>query len=208
MNGIDQEKEGWRQIQAGLELVQWSKLVQWDNNFLSLLAVDENVFESQKGHQAVHPTFGRLICWIAFSAGAEYLAKGACFLKGKDLSKPVSVTRIPSINENLKTWVHEVITKAPSAKENSVNFGTLGGIPLQLVLQDLSQGERDLAVAAFDLLRSTIRNRDAHRYAENVRAFHFHLVSRLFVPAFNAILRSLNQTQLRACVVTMGTNQD
>lgn len=51
MNGVDQEKEGWRQIQAGLVLVQW------DSNFLSLLAVDKNVFESQKGHQAVHPTF-------------------------------------------------------------------------------------------------------------------------------------------------------
>jgi hypothetical protein len=57
--------------------------------------------------------------------------------------------------------------------------------------------EKDFVYASIDLLRGTIRNRDAHRYAQNERAIHFHLVPNLLVPAFNILLATLDEDALR-----------
>jgi len=206
MNEADRKDEGWRQIEAGLALIRWSKLVQWDDDHLAFIAASREAFESQEGHQVAHPTFGRLICWIVFSAGAEYLAKGVCFLKGEDFTKAISVIRIPSLGEDLETWVREVFAHARSVKEKTVSFETLSKIPLRSALQDVP--ERAFVVAAFELLRSTIRNRDAHRYTQNVRAFHFYLIEILFVPAFNILLRNVDQNELRVRVVATGRSSD
>jgi hypothetical protein len=196
MDQEEQIEEGWRQVKAGLALVQWSKLTRWDADRLVLVAADVDSFESEEGHRHVHKTFGRLICWIAFSTGAEYLAKGACFLRGQDLSKRSPVVRIPSPGEDLNVWVQAVNRKAASVQETSIHFGTLGKLPLNSILQGAP--DRALVLAAFKLLTKTVRNRDAHRYTENVRAFHFHVVGALFVPALNAILRCLDQAELQA----------
>jgi len=50
------------------------------------------------------------------------------------------------------------------------------------------QAEVEIVFAAFDLLRETIRNRDAHAYVPNVRDSHLHLVKALFMRAFNTLL--------------------
>lgn len=188
--------EGWRQVQAGLTLMLWSTLASWDSDSLLLVAANETDFESSEGHQTVHPEIGRLICWLAFSTGAEYLVKGMCFVKGLDLAKDTQVVRVPSWGEDLATWVRCVNANDPSSREKDVQFGTLGRLPLGAALKGLP--ERDLVLAAVKLLASTIRNRDAHRYTKNVRAFHFHVLAKVLVPAFNAILASIDQTELRA----------
>ena len=69
-------EEGWRQVEAGVSLIVWSRLAFWDAQNVSLAASKEADFESRAGHKGVHGRFGRLICWIAFGVGGEYLAKG------------------------------------------------------------------------------------------------------------------------------------
>lgn len=202
MDPAEQREEGWRQVEAGLALIQWSKLAQWDAHQFAFIATDVATFESEEGHGAVHRTFGRLVCWIAFSTGAEYLVRGAWLLKDQVLSKPIDVFRIPSGDEDLDKWAGDVIKGKVCVKETINELGSLGKVPWKTVLQGVAKPKR--VQAAYELLRDTIRNRDAHRYSKDVRAFHFHVVGMLFVPAFNAVLRSLNQAELRARVFTLG----
>src|SRR4051812_29258676 len=51
--------------------------------------------------------------------------------------------------------------------------------------------------AAYKYLASAIRNRDAHRYERDVRAGHFLAVPLLFIPAFNALLATLDEASLK-----------
>jgi hypothetical protein len=39
-----------------------------------------------------------------------------------------------------------------------------------------------------------MRNRDAHKYAVNVRSSQFYLVERVFIRAFNILLASVGQS--------------
>ncbi len=187
--------EGWQQIRAGVALITWSRLASWDAENLALVAASETKFESAAGHKKVHSEFGRLLCWIAFGVGGEYLLKGVCLLRGCNLARQDKVIRLPSQHEDIENWVRLVNEGDPSIREVGVSFGTLGQVPLSRILNP--GRERDLVSASITLLRTTIRNRDAHRYAQNVRAFHFHVVKRLFVPAFNIVLASLDQNELR-----------
>ena len=57
--------------------------------------------------------------------------------------------------------------------------------------------EKDFVIASFNYLRDTIRNRDAHRYTQNVRAFHFYAVERVIVPSLNTLLKLVDQDALR-----------
>lgn len=188
--------EGWRQIRAGVALIIWSRLVEWNADSLTFASVDKVSFESS--HAQVHHEFGRLICWIAFGVGSEYLVKGACLLNGRDLRRDAGakVIRLPSFGEDIEEWIRLVNTNDPRVHERDVSSGTLGTLPVGQILKP--GRERDLVLASIKLLASTIRNRDAHRYAQNVRGFHFHVVESLFVPAFNTLLASLDQAKLRA----------
>jgi hypothetical protein len=73
---------------------------------------------------------------------------------------------------------------------------TLGQLPIAELFP--VGPERERTAAAIKLLASRFRNRDAHTYAKNVRAFHFYLVPNLFVPALNQLLSSIDQTALHA----------
>lgn len=198
--GAQTIEEGRRQVNAGLALIVWSKLASWDEPSLSLVASKETDFESDAGHKQIHSEFGRLICWIGFGVGAEYLTKGVCMLKEHDLSRTTKTIRLPLPGEDITEWIQLVNGKDPSVCKSEVGFGTLGNLP-EVVGKILEPGpNRDLVLASIKLLASTIRNRDAHRYAQNVRAFHFHLVNSLFVPAFNVLIESLNKDQLQDCL--------
>jgi len=188
-------EEGWRQIEAGLALIVCSRLASWDAKNLILVASKETEFESRAGHKEVHGQFGRLICWIAFGVGTEYLAKGVCILNGCDLSRQAKCIRPPQPGEDIENWILLVKEEDPSISESEIGFGTLGKLPLEQIVKP--GREQDLVLASIKLLASTIRNRDAHRYAHNVRTFHFHLVRRLFIPAFNILLASLDKGELR-----------
>jgi len=66
------------QISAGISLIDWSHLAFWKGGRFE--ANTRYVFEDH--HPRVHERFGRLICWLQFSVGAEYLAKGFCLIHG------------------------------------------------------------------------------------------------------------------------------
>ncbi len=128
---------------------------------------------------------------------SEYLAKGACILNGHLRPEPGKhLLRLPWPNEDIDSWIRLTKAKDPSVyDEPEPRFPTLGNLPVGKIPK--TKEERDLVLASIKLLASTIRNRDAHRYAEDVRAFHFHLVPSLFVPTFNILLASLSQDDLR-----------
>ncbi len=46
-------EEGWRQIEAGVALIVWSRLAFWDVQNLSLVASKQPDFESAAGHKEV-----------------------------------------------------------------------------------------------------------------------------------------------------------
>ena len=79
----DNHTDGKLQIIAAMSLLDFSRLVLWDDGLGKFAAAHRDSFESSQ--REVNPVFGRLICWITFSAGAEYLAKGICLLNGVDI---------------------------------------------------------------------------------------------------------------------------
>jgi hypothetical protein len=163
----DREIDGKLQVTAAVSLLEFSRLVQWDAVSTEFTAVPPEPFESY--WSAIDPVFGRLICWINFSAGAEFLAKGVCLLRDVEICQPKGETR---------------------------NFGTLGDLWNGKVaalkrLCDAIKAEpnqQKSLVAAYKELGSAIRNRDAHAYVPNVRNANFHLVSDRFVPCFNLLV--------------------
>jgi hypothetical protein len=146
----------------------------------------------------VHPVFGRLICWLTFSAGAEYLGKGLCLAHGIQFwndARPAKICELPegSINDWLKK------TKGRPKRKEERSFGTIGGLtweekgnpsPLEQLARKFhaQPEETHLLLGAYTVLGSTIRNRDAHAYVPNVRASHFWLVDDLFMPALNLLI--------------------
>jgi hypothetical protein len=192
--------DGWEQIRAGLALIQWSGLATWDDARCTLDPADPQIFERSAGE--VHSEFGRVISWIVFSVGTEYLVKGICLLRGLIQVRERPVLRPPFPSEDIQSWVRLVCNKQQAAYESVISFGTLGDMPLEKLVKDLP--ERDLAWAALELLRQSIRNRDAHRYMRNVRAAHFRAVRELLVPASNALLNLLDRAELRTRLSGLG----
>lgn len=205
----DMKNKGWAQLRAGKELIVWSKLARWENDSCRFQSVNEQSFEtSPEGQKSVHPTFGRLICWIAFEVGSEYLVRGILLLKDKNVSgeeKPVPKFPDDAADEfELQNWAQIVnrthtsddmepasqyFEKVPTNK----NFGKLRPMVKEIIEGNQNQ---ELVLAGLRLLGDTIRNRDAHHYTQNVRTFHFHTVKQIFVPVFNELLATLNQDEL------------
>jgi hypothetical protein len=198
-------EDGWDQIRAGLSLITWSKLAYWNSPALRLRVANENEFEGAQGkesHKAVHDKFGRLICWISFGVGGEYLVKGVAMLTG-DYPKPSTKKNMvirPPMPGHIDEWAKLVTGgKPPEDEEEGVYLGSLGRQKIKKLPWDKmcpDEGDRERTKASMILLTDTIRNRDAHRYAANVRRFNFRLVKDLFVPAFNVFLVSLDQSEL------------
>ena len=72
------------------------------------------------------PVFGRLICWINFSAGAEFLAKGVCLLNGIDVRQSHSVPSNPA--GDLAVWVAQYFDNPDASTEQTTNFGELNAL--------------------------------------------------------------------------------
>jgi len=188
--------EGKQQIKVGLELIVWSNLACWDANNLKLVSNNVESFENYDGLKADYKKYGRLICWIIFSVGAEYIGKGFCLVNEHNLIIPDKlVIRSLKLNEELRSWINLVVSDKKSDKitQNDVYFGTLGkleGIIGKYINDDF---DSKLVEACYIYLANSIRNRDVHRYTKDTRGFHFHMVEKLFVPAFNIILKSVEQ---------------
>lgn len=186
--------EGWEQLQAGVALIRWSNLVRWDHAEVKFIEVTSGEFEMDAYRS--HPEFGRLISWLVFAVGSEYLLKGVCLLRELKQHETECVWRPPSKDEDLDAWAQKVREEAKKPKEKretimkQPTFGILGGLPLAKMVKD--KPREDVWFAGIELLRDTIRNRDAHKYNRNVRESQFYLVPKLFIPTLNAMLSSLD----------------
>ncbi|HLK09062.1 MAG TPA: hypothetical protein VKV30_13995 [Candidatus Angelobacter sp.] len=189
----DKTTDGKLQVTAAISLLKNSKLVRWKKKSAEFVSIDKGRFE--KSWQRIDPVFGRLICWINFSAGAEFLAKGVCLLRGIELlsgkgKKTKMVPEIPS--GDFSTWAEHYPLSAPG-QVKLTDFGTLGDLqngPLKELCNAAKASEQDQqwVLAAYDLLGKSIRNRDAHAYVPNVRDSHFHLVDGIFTPCLNLLM--------------------
>ena len=166
----DKAVDGRLQMIAGMSLLRFSRLVQWDKDLARFTATSHRRFESD-WRKKVNPVCGRFICWISFSTGAEVLAKGVCLLCGVEIRKDGAAT----------------------------NYGTLGDLhadrpsklaPLRRLcaLNKADASQEKMILKTYKHLAKDIRNRDAHAYVPNVRDKHFAEVSDQFVPCFNLLI--------------------
>jgi len=164
----ERQTDGKLQIMAAMSLLKFSRLVRWDTALAEFVAVPRDSFESD-WRSVVDPVFGRLICWINFSAGAEFMAKGTCLLCDVEIRKP---------------------------QKEKIDFGTLrklytppnGALWRLCAAVNAEDDQRQFLVDAYKHLASDIRNRDAHAYVPNVRNDHFDVVRARFVPCFKLLL--------------------
>jgi hypothetical protein len=193
---------GRLQITAGATLLHQSKLVEWCRKQQGFVRVPEHTFE-YAARNDVHPAFGRLMCWLTFSAGAEYFAKGVCVERDINFwssQKPGNTCAYP--DRPIGDWLLRTNGKPPSRQVDS--FGAIGALTYEhagrSALLDLAEKMHagDAAAAApdarrllgaYNVLRMAIRNRDAHAYVPNVRAKHHWLVEELFLDALNLLVR-------------------
>lgn len=177
---------GVEQIEAGLSLINWSGLASRGPGDHLLTPNDAHDFETLA--RGRHNQFGRVLSWAVFAIGCEYVIKGACLVRGLLKSNPKEVLRPPSWDEDLEAWARAVLKRDSCVMVSASSTGTLSGLPLKKLLSGVP-GEKQHR-AALELLRDSMRNRDAHQYIRDVRAAHFQAVPRLFVPALNAIIQA------------------
>jgi hypothetical protein len=188
--------DGKLQIMAAVALLEHSKLVRWDPEANKFIAMIMEEFE-RSWRRDVDPIYGRLICWITFSAGAEFLAKGTCLVNGVEIRSVIEVPAYPT--GDIEDWAPKFL-KAWNCNGMVMvtRFGTLGDltqdnkkVPAALSrlcsTVNATAPEKDLIFAAYDLLRKSIRNRDAHAYVAKVRGSHFGLVPEMFTRCFNIL---------------------
>jgi hypothetical protein len=100
---LDIADDGRLQVTAGLALLETSELVTWHCDAERFESVTFNEFECALKH--FHRVFGRVICWIIFSAGAEFLAKGVCLLHGIDVRTQDCVPAYPNPDDGMAKWL-------------------------------------------------------------------------------------------------------
>lgn len=193
--------DGRLQIVAGTRLLEFSGLVQWDAVNSRFICITKHDFE-QYWQSKLDPDFGRLISWIMFSAGAEFLAKGVCLVNGIEIRKKDKDQAPAYPSESIQDWASKVQDDWRACGTIEItNFRTLGDLtakeskkkisgPLRR-LCDKSKAtidQRALLLSAYTLLHKTIRNRDVHAYVPNVRNDHHSVVLELFCPCFNLLM--------------------
>ncbi|MGH2397070.1 MAG: hypothetical protein ACRDFW_08790 [bacterium] len=190
------------QVSAAIALLETSRLVEWNATAGRFQPVDRELFEVA-WRLDVHPVFGRLMCWMLFAAGSEFLLKGVCLLNGIEIRHPQEVPVHPS--GGIAQWVPAFLNDWKSTGTTPVtHFGALGALtyhdyqqsipaPLKRLCSAVgaAQAEDDLLFATYELLRRTIRNRDAHAYVPNVRDTHHSAVPALFCDCFNVLVQWL-----------------
>ena len=156
------------------------------------------------------PHFGRVVFWNTFSNGAEYLIKGLLLAHNLPRARELNtgaMTLQPSHAQlsNLAAWAKLVRKQDASVFKPwaRADYGSLsdalgvpwkamwtrkyGHLPTNSAERKALESEADIIYAAYDVLRSSIRNRDTHAYVPNVRDNHQYLVEGLFLPAFNLV---------------------
>lgn len=196
------DKDARLQTTAGVALLNSSLLVSWDRADGRFHAKDSESFE-REWKKAFGPPFGRLICWMQFSAGSEFFLKGICLANGIEIRKDISVPAYPSKSLSLSDWIKGYV--ADSKTHGLVNvtiYGTLGDLlyekekrvsPLSRLCSKVgaSKDQQHEVFVAFDLLCRSIRNRDAHGYVPNIRESHHMVAATLVCNALNILVTLL-----------------
>lgn len=191
-------EESLLQFVAGVGLIDATRLLRWsvkDNQFV----LPQFGTEFVQSWMAFDPAYGRAAFWNIFSTGAELLLKGTLLANGHDVRDAKKVIKHPQTfsGSDFEEWVRLCSMNPLNVeRENTVIYGQLHGAIEQFrlwrgITESVAASDRasNLIVAAFELLRSGIRNRDTHAYVPNVRANHIQLVEALFMPAFNACVQ-------------------
>jgi hypothetical protein len=192
----DAHVEGRLQVVAALNLIEASRLLRWETDAARFEPSSSETFG--RDWKLVHPIFGRLICWMMFCSGAEYFAKGVCLVNKIDIRKPHTVPAYPEPGSDFAAWATAVRNASEGYRVPATKFGTLGDLlkksgaasPLETLCRrsKAASDQEDLLVASYQLLASTIRNRDAHAYLPNVREDHHWLVGELFSKCLNLLV--------------------
>jgi hypothetical protein len=196
------QDDGLLQFVAGIGLVDVSGVLRWSHemhNFECPTDADYQKFW-EKHFDAV---FGRVASWNTFSTAAEFLLKGLLLSYEIPIRKPKKVKNYPksTLAADVQLWAKNYASSQD--KKWVPTYGTLSDLlhePMQQLFAkldlknpvDQSQqfiADRDLIFAAYDLLRGSIRNRDAHAYVPNVRNAHQPLREALLLPALNVLTK-------------------
>src|SRR6476659_5424609 len=111
------------QLSAAIALLEGSQLARWAPNGPGFVAVNRQEFEAS-WPKRMHPVFGRMMCWVLFSAGAELLAKGVCLACGIDIRELKDVPKYP--DANVDDWAAAFLPDNTSGGTVTVpQFGTL-----------------------------------------------------------------------------------
>ncbi len=179
-------------FRAGRTLLERSRLVRYgEHAFVG--ETDEDWVEAYWKNN-FDSDFGRYMAWVWFSVGAENLAKAALVCNGLLQGKPQNLDYPMYLwNTDNATWVDEVLKpqQGPGG-----GYGTLGDIWRCEVdklarHRGIPDAESKKLKAAYKYFTQAIRNRDAHSYIENRRRRDFPAVDRVFVPAFNTLVRTM-----------------
>jgi hypothetical protein len=117
------------QITAGATLLHRSKLVEWSPSAGRFSSVSDDAFE-YSARNDIDPAFGRLICWMTFSSGVEFLGKGLCIERGIDFWNLALASTCDIPTYPISAWLADTngrpkIKKIPS-------YGTIGSLTRQL----------------------------------------------------------------------------
>jgi hypothetical protein len=185
------------QISAGICLIVQSGLLKLS---------EENKFSVQEIHQfenfanEKHPKFGRIMCWILFSTGVEYLCKG--YLISKKSLTPTKAEKIKLAKESEinKDWTEKVLARDDKVVIVNEIYDQLGGVTQRIasVLIKKSEISSDIANktrSVLGMFTDAIRNRDAHAYMEDVRKDHFELTKPI-CEALNVVMGAIDAKML------------
>ncbi|AIV65731.1 hypothetical protein [Burkholderia pseudomallei] len=211
-------EDGEYNFVAGVGLIKASRLLFWDGekNCFRMPGIDpvtgmlDENFE--QAWQRFDPHFGRVVFWNTFSNGAEYLIKGLLLAHDLDGSRELNTAAMtlqpsPQQLSTLAAWA-KLVRKQDATVFKAwarADYGSLGdamnapwkamwtrkygNLPKNSPERHALESEADIIYSAYDVLRSSIRNRDTHAYVPNVRENHRYLVEGLFLPAFNLVLK-------------------
>lgn len=201
-------EEGDLQLLAGISLITSTGLVQW-NSVRHVFVKGDELEDFDRRWESINPAFGRVILWHTFATGVEYFLKGVLLLNEQEVrfveddKKKQKLDFPPTDRASLAEWASRFFSNPPTASKSEViSFGDLGSIVGDTAKfrylgelyrtaapsDETADAQIQFAYAAMNLLRDSIRNRDAHAYIPNVRNSNFHLVEPLYLPAFNILL--------------------
>ena len=138
--------------------------------------------------------FGRYMAWVWFSVGAENLAKAALVCNGLLERKPERTSYPIYWPDTQKgKWVGDVLKRVTGPGGEYLSLGDIWKCKLDKLSQKrgVLETEASELKAAYKYLTQAIRNRDAHSYIQNKRRRDFPAVEGVFVSAFNALVRTM-----------------